>query len=100
MGRPGIILNLVLDCLDLDVPLIPIESPYAWLNRKSKKFSRKRYQENLWRLKKKGLLQIVEKRNKKFLKLTKKGQLEKLLHQAQIHKGSPWDGKWRVLTFD
>ncbi len=52
-------------------------------------------------LAKKGLIQYVDKNNERFMKLTKKGQLEALLAKARIpQKPQKWDGKWRLIIFD
>jgi len=101
MGRAGFIIESFLDAIDLDIPLLPLESVHHWMKRKScKNISHKSYRETIWKLQHKNYLEIVEKNNKKFLKLTEKGQLEKLLRKARIPRQSEWDGKWRVLMFD
>jgi DNA-binding transcriptional regulator PaaX len=98
---PGSFISLILDTLNLDVPLVPLESPYEWLNRKKhNSIARKQYQEALWRMRRQGYVKIVEKNNQKFITLTSKGQLERLLEKAIIPSSSEWDGKWRVLMFD
>jgi phenylacetic acid degradation operon negative regulatory protein len=49
----------------------------------------------------KGWIKYVDKNNDRFVKLTKKGQLEALLAKARIPaKPGKWDGKWRVIIFD
>lgn len=55
----------------------------------------------LYQLEKRGVIHMEDKNNKRFIKLTKKGQLEALLQKAKLNslpKG--WDGKWRLIMFD
>jgi phenylacetic acid degradation operon negative regulatory protein len=55
----------------------------------------------LYNLHKRGVIKIIDKNNQRFVKLTKKGQMEALFTKAQIHKKPlRWDGKWRILVFD
>ncbi len=101
MSRSNIFIDLLLDCFDRQVPLVPFESPYAWLKRKKKHdLKRRQYQQAVWKLKKAGMLKLVIKNHEKFLTLTKEGQLRKLLNKASISKEKSWDGKWRLLMFD
>ncbi len=101
MNRYGPFVQLVLDCLDLDTPLLPLESVYDFAKRKKLNgFSRGKYTNALWKMNRSGYLKIIERNNKRFLKITNKGQLEKLLQKAGLDKSQRWDGKWRVLTFD
>lgn len=46
------------------------------------------------------MVDIFEKNNQKFIKLTQKGQLKLLLQKADARRASKWDGKWRLLVFD
>ena len=49
----------------------------------------------------KGLIKYVDKNNERFVKLTRKGQLEALLSKARLQgEKQKWDGKWRVIIFD
>jgi CRISPR-associated endonuclease Cas2 len=99
--RYGTFFSLIFEALDLDVPIIPLESPYEFLKRKKKKdLLYKRYQQEIWKMRRKGYLNVVEKNSIKFIKLTEKGQLEQLLQKANVKKERSWDGKWRVLIFD
>ncbi len=101
MNRYGPFVSLVLECLDLDVPLLPVESVYEFAKRKKLiNFDRKKYTNTIWKMQHSGYLKLIKKNNQKFLKLTNKGQLEKLLEKASIEKNAVWDGKWRVLIFD
>lgn len=52
------------------------------------------------RLSERKLLAVTEKNNKKFIKLTNKGQLEVLMSKSILTKPARWDGKWRLFTFD
>jgi len=58
------------------------------------------YRNTVYNLKKRGSVQVISKNGKKFLKLTKKGQLEILLAKAVMPAQGKWDGKWRMLIFD
>ncbi|MEK7161667.1 MAG: CRISPR-associated endonuclease Cas2 [Patescibacteria group bacterium] len=100
-NRYGPFVNLFLEALDFDVPLYPLETTYEWMKRKQRnEVTRKKFQETAWRLKRQGYFEIVEKQNQKFIKLTSKGKLEKLIRKANIIKQPKWDGKWRVIIFD
>ncbi len=99
--RFGTLMSVILDAIDLDFPLFPLEDPYRFARRKRQnKLERKRYLEALWRMQRAGYLKIVENNKQKFIKLTGKGQLEKLLQKTRIDRSADWDGKWRVLVFD
>lgn len=52
-------------------------------------------------LKRKGLIQIIDKNARRFLSLTKKGELEALFVKARMpDHPKEWDGKWRLVIFD
>lgn len=52
-------------------------------------------------LSKKGLIKYVDKNNRRFIKLTRNGQLEALLAKTRLPMAQQkWDGKWRVIIFD
>jgi DNA-binding transcriptional regulator PaaX len=53
-----------------------------------------------YRLQQRGWIKWVSKDGQKFLKLTKKGQIEALLAKARMPKPQKWDGKWRLVVFD
>src|SRR5574340_613366 len=48
----------------------------------------------------KGYIKFVDKNNRRFIKLTKKGQMEALLAKALLPQPQKWDGRWRVIIFD
>jgi phenylacetic acid degradation operon negative regulatory protein len=77
----------------------PIEGTEGW-RRKQIMISRKQFSDNVWQLKRRKLVKVIKKNSKQFLEITKKGELEILLRKAHINNNHPWDGKWRVLTFD
>ena len=52
------------------------------------------------RLQKRGLVKYINFKENRFIKLTKKGELEALLHKARLPQSGPWDGKWRLIIFD
>jgi CRISPR-associated endonuclease Cas2 len=100
MPGSNIFIDLLLDCFDRDFPLMPFETPYAWLKRRKKRdLQRKQYQEAVWKLRRSGLIEMVVKNHQKFLKLTSEGQLRILIKKAGVKKEN-WDGKWRVIMFD
>ncbi len=51
-------------------------------------------------MERRGLITAARKKDKKFYKLTKKGQLELLLAKAHVERSAKWDGKWRMVIFD
>lgn len=90
------ILNSLLDAVEY-LPLL--ETPYGYI-RRTNRLSQGRYYSAVHQLKKRGAIQITSKAGKKFLKLTKKGQLETLLAKARLADNGRWDGKWRLIVFD
>ena len=78
-------------------------SPYEWRRRVlhgSKGRSYNSYKTSIYQLKKKGLVEIIKKGDGRFLRLTKKGELEVLLAKAKMPVEGKWDGKWRLIIFD
>ena len=51
-------------------------------------------------MRERGAIEFVKKGDRKYLKLTPKGELEVLLAKARSPKPLVWDGKWRVVVFD
>jgi len=78
---------------------VPFETPYGWIKRAGNPYH-KRYYDAVYELRKRGSLGIFKKNNQRFLKITKKGELEILLLKARIKKPEKWDGKWRLIIFD
>lgn len=54
----------------------------------------------IYRLYQRGWIKFEDKNGKRFLKLTKNGQIEALLAKARMPEIVAWDGKWRILFFD
>ncbi len=77
-----------------------VMSPYEWRRRALYGSTFSSYKSNIYQLKRRGLINFVQKDGKKFLKLTKKGELEILLAKAKIPATGKWDGKWRIVIFD
>ncbi len=77
----------------------PLEYTEAW-RRKQLTGPKKKYYPVLWNAKKQGLVRQVSKNGKKFLQLTKKGELQKLVVLMNVVKQEKWDGKWRLVIFD
>jgi CRISPR-associated endonuclease Cas2 len=75
-------------------------SPYEWRRRALYGTSYSGYKGTVYQIKKRGLIEIVEKNGRKFLRLTKKGELEVLLAKAKLPVTGKWDGKWRMVVFD
>jgi DNA-binding transcriptional regulator PaaX len=97
--RKNFFTSLILEALDLDIPLLPLESVYDFAKRKGL-VGRRKYRDSIKGLRNRGVIEIVKKNSQEFLKLTKKGALRVLLEKAKVVKHLPWDGKWRVLIFD
>jgi DNA-binding transcriptional regulator PaaX len=54
----------------------------------------------LYRLVRFGFIEIIDKDDKEYFKLTKTGEMQALMLKARLsHKGK-WDGKWRIVIFD
>ena len=63
--------------------------------------SYERYRQTVYYLRRKGLVAIrTTVSGKRFLELTKKGELELLMAQAWLNSPTVWDGKWRIILFD
>jgi phenylacetic acid degradation operon negative regulatory protein len=54
----------------------------------------------MYALKRKGLIKELSEKDKKFLQITSKGQLERLFILASVEKTKTWDGLWRLIVFD
>lgn len=77
----------------------PFETPYAYI-RRAGSINRTAYRQATYRLKRQGMLEITQEKNKKFLKLTHKGELAALLAKAKLATPGKWDYKWRLVIFD
>ncbi|PIR96622.1 MAG: CRISPR-associated endonuclease Cas2 [Candidatus Doudnabacteria bacterium CG10_big_fil_rev_8_21_14_0_10_42_18] len=77
----------------------PFETKYGWA-RRLKRFGQPRFERGVRHLENRGLIEVVRKNDKKFIKLTKKGQLEILLKKAKKPRSIKWDYKWRIVMFD
>lgn len=62
--------------------------------------SRKKFQNAVSYLKHSGHIKVTQKKGKKFLSLTQKGELQMLVSKAGVEKKDKWDGKWRIIMFD
>lgn len=54
----------------------------------------------MYALCKRGYIRYEDKNAKRFIKITKKGELEALFSKAMLPKKEKWDGKWRLIIFD
>lgn len=77
----------------------PLEGSLEWV-RKQTQMKRKSYNDAIWRMRKNGLLKVVSENSQKFIRLTKKGQIEMLLAKMALPEKKMWDGHWRMLIFD
>ena len=72
-------------------------------NRDWKKNPKYQLKNSLSKLINTGLVEFVEKNNKKYLQLTNKGKLKLAQlgeYNYKIKKPKKWDKKWRVIIFD
>ena len=75
-------------------------SPYQWRSRALYGRGYGSYKNSVYNLSRRGAIEIIDKNGKRFLKLTRKGELEVLLAKAKMPKQEKWDGKWRMFIFD
>lgn len=72
--------------------------------QKSKRYSKKQFENAYRNLKHRKLIEIIQEKDGAFkVKLTNKGQKrikELSLDMLSIEKPKKWDGKWRILIFD
>lgn len=54
----------------------------------------------MYALIKNGYIKYENKNTKRFIKITKKGELEALFAKAILPIAQKWDGKWRLVIFD
>lgn len=84
------------------------EGPYQQVRRLHREAlgvpepKRWQYNQAIRYLKRDRDLEVIEKNNKLFLKLTKKGRLKVLLRKLakEPRKKEKWDGKWRLIIWD
>jgi hypothetical protein len=82
-----------------DLLIEAIAKPYIW---RQPPFNNrwKEQRSAIYRLIKSGLIEIVEDDGKKYIKLTKTGEMQALILQSKMPVTSKWDGKWRMIIFD
>ncbi|MDE2311740.1 MAG: CRISPR-associated endonuclease Cas2 [Patescibacteria group bacterium] len=78
---------------------MPLETPYAHM-RRLRSWHPGDGPKIIWNLKKSGLVSVSEQNNRKFVKLTKKGELKILMSKAAWQSSGKWDGRWRLIMFD
>jgi len=83
----------------LDDVLRPIISPYE-LRRRIEFGSQGSFNSTVYKFYKRGWIKFVNKNAQRFIKLTRKGELEALISQAKLPGAVKWDGKWRMIIFD
>ena len=75
-----------------------IQDYYKWRD-----FDRKRFRDNLRRLKSEGFIRMYLRDNQSVIELTNKGKEKVKLLLIQDYKfkyPKKWDGKWRMIVFD
>lgn len=95
--------GLLLTAVSILSPTLPYILLRAYLNKKfGTKYSNKQVDNAARYLKRKNFIAFENKGNKFRLILTKFGQnkLRKVSISEVTIKPTPWDGQWRVLTFD
>jgi phenylacetic acid degradation operon negative regulatory protein len=95
------IVDSILAVLDAWGGLIPrpFETKGA-MARRLRGMSRRQFDHGIVHLRQRGMVTIISKKDKKFIKITRAGQLELLLKKAKKALKQQWDGKWRVIIFD
>jgi CRISPR-associated endonuclease Cas2 len=78
---------------------LPFETPYDWA-RRLRTIEPKSYYDQLFQLQRQGKVAVTQQADKKFIQLTRKGELAILLLKAGVQKQDIWDGKWRLVIFD
>ena len=84
------------------------EAPYQQLRRLRREdvgapeLQRWKYNQTVNYLKRDGNLEVIEKNNRLFLKLTRKGKMKTLLTKLADEFGTDqaWDKKWRLIMWD
>lgn len=89
-------LSLVGEAAGFEWPLVHSE---GW-RRRQLYHPRRKYYNAVWEAKRKGWVEAAEKHGRKFLYLTAKGELERLVTKMGVNKQAKWDGKWRMVVFD
>jgi CRISPR-associated endonuclease Cas2 len=91
--------KLLLWYLAMEDVMSPVFSPYE-LRRRLQYENYGSYKTTLYRWHKRGWIKFVDKNAQRFIKLTKKGELEALLAKAILPPRKIWDNKWRLFSFD
>jgi len=78
---------------------LPLEAPNEWV-RRQRRLSQRQYSNSFQNLKRRGMIKVVQKNNRKFIEVTSEGQLEVLLLKTALEKPKKWDNKWRLFMFD
>jgi phenylacetic acid degradation operon negative regulatory protein len=98
MAKEKSLVSLILEDL-LKSKATPLLAPYKFIYR-MKYMGPGDYTHKIWQMEKRGVVSVFEKNHQKFIKITKKGQLQILLEKAKIKHPEKWDGKWRLVIFD
>ena len=103
---PKAILDILFHIAD---GVAPFSSPYQYFIKKrryqmtgSPEAANWRYNRAIKYLEMREHIRLVKKKDKIFLKLTKKGKLQALLDKIKYDRvpEDPWDGKWRIAIWD
>lgn len=98
----------IIDILfDLGENMTLLELPYKRAGREWRRFHSTmpemwRYKRAVKYLEKRAKIKVIEKNNKIFLKLTRKGKLQALMDKIEkdFHRPLIWDRKWRLIMWD
>lgn len=101
MGRTSETVSLVLEILSDMAKIVPMpfETPYDHVKR-MRRVEYSAYSHSMRQLQKRGAVKIINRNGKKFIKITRKGELQILLQKAELPMRGKWDGKWRLVMFD
>lgn len=82
-----------------DLLIDAIAQPYMW---RQPPFNNKWKEQRsaIYRLIQSGLIEIIEDEGKKYIKLTKTGEMQALILKSKMPVKTKWDGKWRLVIFD
>lgn len=89
----------------LGISLVSPGAPLAFYSLANawKSFNKTHLKQTIWRFRRQKLVEIVEKDDKCFVKITTNGLTRALFYkieEMEIKEPKEWDGKWRIVVFD
>lgn len=80
----------------------PLEGTTGWRYKQIKNHKNKYIYDTIFQLKRAGLVKEISNNGRRFIELTKKGEIENFLIKARLTSKAKkeWDGKWRLIIFD